>query len=192
MDHPVEEFAWGDFETNQKGEIVTNFGAESGYRCPICHKSFNTKRKDTMRKHLVRLHEYMSRFPSFKERCQLCDIPLDPSKDKRIIHLETCAGNIEEGDNVVEEVEEIDYDDVELDETEEIEGVTASEGDGESKGDGEIGMDIKTLVEDKEISLEIDDDNDHLEEENVYWQVKEDNQHEGVGEDNLDENNNLE
>ena len=121
----------------------------------------------------------------------MCDIPLDPSKDKRIIHLETCAGNIEEGDNVVEEVKEIDYDDVELDETEEIEGVTASEGDGESKGDGEIGMDIKALVEDKEISLEIDDDNDHLEEENVSWQVKEDNQHEGVGEDNLDENNNL-
>ena len=87
-------FAWGDFNINDRRDIVTNFNSKSGYRCPICPKEFNTKRKEVFRKHMSSKQNYLSNIPSYKERCQQCNIPLDPAKSKRYLHLQNCAGNI--------------------------------------------------------------------------------------------------
>ena len=87
----LDAWVWGSYQEDEKGNIVTEPGEDSGYRCPFptCHRESKTKRKDRFRDHM-RTHKVAWKIPSMKERCSLCRKALDPNPTKMRMHKNAC------------------------------------------------------------------------------------------------------
>lgn len=94
------DYVWGDWEIDEKGVVVFDWDAEGGYRCPICHQNFQTRRKETFQKHFNpkrkappnREEHRRSKagIPKVKENCQYCGKSGDPNQGKKQKHLAVC------------------------------------------------------------------------------------------------------
>ena len=87
----LDAWVWGSFQEDEKGNIVTEPGEDSGYRCPFptCNRESKTKRKDRFRDHM-RTHKVAWKIPSIKERCSLCRKAFDPNPTKLRMHKNAC------------------------------------------------------------------------------------------------------
>ena len=132
----LHNWVWGNFTINEKDQIVTDPGNDSGYKCPFPEylRECETKRKDVFRKH-IRTHKLNWTIPTIKEKCAYCEKSLDPNPQKKKIHIEVCPANVnveeeEEVDNVVELQGPVTFENNNMefiDNTNEVEDVTGND-----------------------------------------------------------------
>ena len=90
--HNPENWAWGDFEIDEKGMIISN-SEYSGYKCQLCGYELQSHREDAIKGHLKRKHKGFQgeqKYPKMKIRCRFCHKPLDTHSAKIARHLLTC------------------------------------------------------------------------------------------------------
>ena len=65
----IDDWVWGNYHIDEKDNIVTEPGADSGFKCPFptCNRESKTKRKERFRDHL-RTHNVNWKIPSMKEK----------------------------------------------------------------------------------------------------------------------------
>ena len=87
----LDNWVWGDYTIDTDGQIVTESGNRSGYKCPFpdCQHEGQTKRKDTFRKHM-KTHSVDWKIPTMKEKCSFCQKALDPNPQKKKDHHDIC------------------------------------------------------------------------------------------------------
>ena len=92
------QWVWGQYLVEDKF-VSFESGAEGGYKCKLCAEEIG-KRWDTLKMHLHRNHQMPKhrikikslKIPAIKEKCSVCQKPLDPHANKMRRHVESCRG----------------------------------------------------------------------------------------------------
>ena len=85
------DYVWGDWEIDEKGVVVFDWDADGGYRCPICHQNFQTRRKETFQKHFnPKQKSILKQRRTQEEQGQYCGKSGDPNQGKKQKHLAVC------------------------------------------------------------------------------------------------------